>query len=65
MRHREHNYGGASIVFTTSIPIHFPGQLLFQHDLWPRGYDLSCFPLTDGCPEGGHTLVMGVKRLQI
>lgn len=23
-----------------------------RNDLWPRGYNLSCFPLTDGCPEG-------------
>lgn len=43
-----------------------PASCFFnRNDLWPRGYNLSCFPLTDGCPEGGHTLVMGVKRLQI
>lgn len=24
-------------------------------DLWLRGHNLSCFPLTDGCPEGSRS----------
>lgn len=26
-----------------------------RNDLWLRGHDLSCFSLTDGCPEGSHS----------
>lgn len=26
------------------------------NDLWLRGHNLSCRPLTDGCPEGSHSL---------
>lgn len=26
-----------------------------RNDLWLRGHNSSCFPLTDGCPEGSHS----------